>query len=462
MTDTPRRPARRRTTRTRALRALVRRPERQVATAVVLLGVAAVAAGGAQSASALPATLRAHAFTVLVAVACIALGELASIRMPSGRETAPLSSASAMAVVFLGPVAEQPVFEVDAGVVILLVTVGLLLAAAVRRVRQHTTRAPMLAARVVGVALAAVLTREVGDPTLWDAETGETLHRGLIVVAMVLVAAGGLATELVLASVVRSAGLRSPWPTVLRDEAGEAAPITLAVIATGPMVAFMAPVLGLLALPAALVPLAIAYSAVRQYARNRETNRQLIGTLSHLTEHGGYTPEHHAERVAAMSLRLGRTLGLDEETLHDLEYAALLHDLGQITLLEPIPGGATVLAAPTDQRAIADEGARIIRAAGGLEHVAHLVEAQTVPYRQVRELDEEVPVTARILKVANAFDDLTAGSGDPDEIDAAMERINLGLGYEYDPDVVDALARVVLDRPARRSASRRPARTAAR
>ncbi|MGL5927694.1 MAG: HD-GYP domain-containing protein, partial [Dermatophilaceae bacterium] len=227
------------------------------------------------------------------------------------------------------------------------------------------------------------------------------------------------------------------------------------VVAIGPMVAFMAPVLGLLSLPAALFPLVIAYLAVRQYIRNRETNRQLIGTLSHLTEHGGYTPVHHAERVAAMSVRIGRMLGLGERPLRDLEYAALLHDLGQISLLEPIPGGATVLAAPTDQRDIADEGARIIRAAGGLDDVAALVEAQTTPYRMVRELDEEVPMAARIIKVANAFDDLTEGSREPEAVSAAMERINLGLGYEYDPDVVDALARVALDRSAGRSESRR-------
>ncbi|MGL5866913.1 MAG: HD-GYP domain-containing protein [Dermatophilaceae bacterium] len=462
MTDAQQGAVRRVAKGTRMVPVLLRRAERRAAIAVVGLGTAALLVAVAQCAAALPAALHAHALTVLVVVACIALGELASIRMPSGRETAPLSSASAMAVVLLGPIAEQPVFDIDAGVVVLLVTAGLLLTAAVRRVRHRTTRAPELAARVVGVALAAVLTREVGDPTLWDAETGDALPRGVVVIAMALVAAVGLLTELVLASAVRSERQRSPWWTALRDEVGEAAPLTLAVIATGPMVAFMAPVLGLFALPAALVPLAIAYSAVRQYARNRETNRQLIGTLSHLTEHGGYTPEHHARRVAAMSVRLGRSLGLDEETLRDLEYAALLHDLGQISLLEPIPGGATVLAAPADQRDIADEGARIIRAAGGLDDVAALVEAQTTAYRLVRELDHEVPMAARIIKAANAFDDLTAGSHDPEDIDAAMERINLGLGYEYDPDVVDALAQVVLRRAGRRSGSRSETRTVAR
>jgi hypothetical protein len=211
------------------------------------------------------------------------------------------------------------------------------------------------------------------------------------------------------------------------------------------MVALMAPALGLLSLPVALFPLAITYVAVDRYMQNRVTYRQTIATLSPLTEHGGYTPAGHAERVADLSVRTGRVLGMSDRDLRDLEYAALLHDLGQISLIEPIPGGATMLAAPSDQRDIADEGASIIRHAEGLERVADYVEAQTTPYRLVRELGEEVPVASRIIKVANAFDDLTGGRDDPGEILAANERIHLGLGYEYDPEVVEALAVATAD-----------------
>ena len=201
----------------------------------------------------------------------------------------------------------------------------------------------------------------------------------------------------------------------------------------------------------------MTYVAVGRYARNRVTYRQTIATLSHLTEHGGYTPTGHAERVADLSLRIGRVLGIADRDLRDVEYAALLHDLGQISLIEPIPDGATVLAAPSDQRDIADEGARIIRHAEGLERVADYVEAQTTPYRQVRELGEEVPVASRIIKVANAFDDLTGGSDDPASVRAANERIHLGLGYQYDPEVVEALAVATSDTAVGRVGEREPA-----
>ena len=190
----------------------------------------------------------------------------------------------------------------------------------------------------------------------------------------------------------------------------------------------------------------LTYVAVRRYAANQETYRQMIATLSRLTEAGGYTLPDHGSRVADLAVAMARALGLSSGRSRMLEYAALLHDLGQIALREPIPGGATVLAAPSDQRRIAADGARIMRHAGVLDAAAALIEVQATPYRQVRELSEDVPMASRIIKVANAYDDLTAGGRGSDAQDRALERILLGLGYEYDPAVVDALERSCVPR----------------
>jgi hypothetical protein len=414
---------------------------------VLALGITVLASGIYADTTTLREQLELHWLTVIVFVAAITVGELFRLRMPSGREAAPLASASALAIAFLGQIDGEAPLDVSAGFVVLVVAAGLLLAAAVRGSRGGAVGLDQVAARLVGVAVAAWLTRGVAPRgrSLWDLEVDPTVLRSVVALGMVVVAAVGIAVEIVLSSAVRAERQRTPWLAALRDEFGEVAPLTFAVIVSGPMVALMAPALGLLSLPVALFPLAITYVAVERYARNRVTYRQTIATLSHLTEHGGYTPEGHAERVADLSVRIGRVLGISDRDLRDVEYAALLHDLGQISLVEPIPGGATMLAAPSDQRDIADEGARIIRHAEGLETVADYVEAQTTPYRLVRELGEEVPVASRIIKVANAFDDLTGGRDDPGEILAANERIHLGLGYEYDPEVVEALAVATAD-----------------
>ncbi len=388
-----------------------------------------------------------HRLTVAVFVVAIVAGELLRLPMPSGRAAAPLASASALALVVLSRIDGEPTFDVPAGFVVLVVLAGLLVPAAVRGVEGKVVGLEAVAARLVGVAVAAWLAREFAPSTrsLWSLGVDGAVSPWLVAMGMVAVAGVGIAVELVLSAAVRSERQRTPWLAALRDEFGEAAPLTFAVVASGPMVALMAPALGLLSLPVALFPLAITYVAVDRYMQNRVTYRQTIATLSHLTEHGGYTPAGHAERVADLSVRTGRVLGMSDRDLRDLEYAALLHDLGQISLIEPIPGGATMLAAPSDQRDIADEGARIIRHAEGLDTVADYVEAQTTPYRLVRELGEEVPVASRIIKVANAFDDLTGGRDDPAGTRAANERIHLGLGYQYDPEVVEALAVATAD-----------------
>ena len=211
------------------------------------------------------------------------------------------------------------------------------------------------ASRLIGVAVAAWLARDVGPEgrTLWDLALDPEVPRWSVALGMVAVAAVGLSVETVLTSAVRSERQRTPWSTALRDEFLEVAPLTYAVVGSGPLVALMAPSFGLASLPAALFPLAITYVAVARYARNRMTYRQTIATLSQLTEAGGYTPHAHAERVADLSVRIGRVLGMPDGSLREVEYAALLHDLGQISLSEPIPGGATVLAAPSDQAEIA-------------------------------------------------------------------------------------------------------------
>jgi HD domain len=417
-------------------RARVSRARLVLAVGLLVLLVGIYAGGGS-----LLSQLTVHRAVVLVFVAAITVGELFRLRMPSGREAAPLASASALGIVFLGEVDGEPTFDVAAGIVVLVVAAGLILAAAVRGSQGRAVGVDQVVARLVGVATAAWLTRgfHPGGQSLWDREVDHSVSPWVVAIGMVGVAAVGVGVEIVLSSAVRSERQRTPWLAALRDEFGEVAPLTSAVVVSGPMVALMAPALGLFSLPVALFPLAITYLAVGRYARNRVTYRQTIATLSHLTEQGGYTPVGHAERVADLSVRIGRVLGISDRELRELEYAALLHDLGQISLVEPIPGGATVLAAPSDQQDIADEGARIIRHAEGLDAVADFVEAQTTPYRQVRELGEPVPMASRIIKVANAFDDLTGGRGDPAEVLAANERIHLGLGYQYDPEVVEAL-----------------------
>jgi len=114
-----------------------------------------------------------------------------------------------------------------------------------------------------------------------------------------------------------------------------------------------------------------------------------------------------------------------------------MHDIGQLSLSDPIPGGATVLADPAQARRIAELGAEVIKQTGVLDRVAELVR------RQCDQIAEDPPLSSRIIKAANAYDDLVGGSADRDRGGAALERLRLAAGTAYDPDAIEAMTRVV-------------------
>ena len=56
-----------------------------------------------------------------------------------------------------------------------------------------------------------------------------------------------------------------------------------------------------------------------------------------------------------------------------------MHDIGQLSLAEPIPGGATLLVSAAEARRIAEFGAEVIKQTGVLDTVADLVRDQWLP-----------------------------------------------------------------------------------
>jgi len=416
---------------------------------VLGLGVLTVVWSLATSSSQLQQATRDHTGVLLAFALAIVVGEQFRVRMPSGRVAAPVSTASAIALAVLAAVHGHPSFDVPAGVVTLMTAGSLAAGALIRLALRHTFEWYVVAARTIGVAVTATLMRDVhfDGAGVWAWQLDPSRPIALVAIVMMGAAAAGLYVEILLTGWVRAQRRALPVVNALREELGEAQALTLGLLAAGPLVAFLAPVVGLAALPLGLLPMVLTYVAVRRYTTNRATYRQTIATLSRLTEVAGYTPTGHASRVAARSVSIARSMGMHAEAVQELEYAALLHDLGQVGLRSPIPDGATVLAAPDDQRKIASEGARIVRRTEVLDRVADLMERQTTPFRHVREWGEKVPMESRIIKVSNAFDDFSHGRADAKSIDAALERIQLGLGYEYDPEVVEALIRSVRTTP---------------
>jgi hypothetical protein len=248
----------------------------------------------------------------------------------------------------------------------------------------------------------------------------------------------GWLIETVICAIIRADDLRARYSVTLTDELAVRWRLGLAVVVSAIIAVFGVLVMGVAVLALFAGPLLVIQLAFRRYAGIRATYLQTVRALAQVTEVGGYVDSGHSRRVSRLALAVGRELGMRERDLLNLEYAALMHDIGQLSLAEPVPGGATLLVDQADARRIAENGAQVIRQTGVLDTVAELVKFQWLPVAGAHR----PPLGSRVIRAANAFDDLVSGSADRDRTAAAIDRLTLDAGTEYDPAVVKALKAV--------------------
>jgi HD domain-containing protein len=370
--------------------------------------------------------------------AFIALGELARITLPGGRDAAPIATAGAWAYALLNMFEQKPMTH-SALQVVAVVAVAMIVGVTPHVVAGRAPSADTMARRLLAVGFAVAVFRATGlDDVVRDS-------RGFIeATIMVAIVAATLAVDAGIAAAVRAAQDQAPFLAVLRNEGRAQVGIGSAIGATGALIALAASIMGIWALPVFVIPLLLTQFSFRRYAAIRASSLQTIRALSRVTELGGYTEAGHSRRVSELAVAVGRELGMSDADLLDLEYAALMHDIGQLSLQEPIPGGATVVAAPAEQRRIAGLGADVIRETRVMDRVADIVERQAEPYRRAHHGDDlDVPLASRIIKAVNAYDDLVGDLATTDRQLEAVERLRLGMAYEYDPRVVDSMAKAI-------------------
>ena len=370
--------------------------------------------------------------------AFIAFGELVRVTLPGGRDAAPIATAGALAYTLLTKYPNQPA-DHGALQVVAVVVVAMLLGVSPHVVVGRAPSVDTLARRLLTVGFAAGVFRGTNlDEFVVD------LTSAPLALVMVGIVVATLFVDAVLTAAVRAGADRAPFAPVLRNELRAQAGIGSAIGSTGALIALAASIMGVWALPVFVVPLLLTQFAFRRYAAIRESSLQTIRALSRVTELGGYTETGHSRRVSQLAVAVGRELGMSDDDLRDLEYAALMHDIGQLSLSEPIPGGATVVAAPADQRRIAALGADVIRQTGVLDDVATIVHQQAEPYRRAHQTTRaNIPLASRIIKAVNAYDDLVGDTYETTPRLEALERLRLGMAYEYDPTVVDSLSKIV-------------------
>ena len=184
-------------------------------------------------------------------------------------------------------------------------------------------------------------------------------------------------------------------------------------------------------------------------AAEAETRAAYLGTIralaAALDARDPYTAGH-SERVSQMSVVIARQLHLPEHEVAIIRLGALLHDIGKIGLADDILQKLTPLT-PEEFEQIKRHpalGARILRQVSFLEPHLPIVElhherpdGHGYPFGL---RGNEIPLAARIVHVADAYDAMTSARAyrPARPPAAAVAELRLYSGTQFDPDCVTA------------------------
>lgn len=159
---------------------------------------------------------------------------------------------------------------------------------------------------------------------------------------------------------------------------------------------------------------------------------------------------HHHENVARIAALVAAEMGLAPERVEDVRVAGLVHDVGKIGVSEEIVAASAPLteAQREELRRHPEIGERMLsgsRLSVIAPWVLHHHERMDGRGYPAGLGSEAIPLEARILAVANAFDHLRSGHDAPFRLSPAdvMKELEKRSGSEFDPVAVAALRALV-------------------
>lgn len=193
-------------------------------------------------------------------------------------------------------------------------------------------------------------------------------------------------------------------------------------------------------------PLLLARQVYQNYLQLKTALADTIRSLINVLEAKDPYTRGHSERVARYAKMLAEAMELDPREVTQLEYAAVLHDIGKLTLPRGIlmkPGRLD----PEEWDLVNKHphvGASMIERVSYLKGLAAIVAAHHERYDGGGYpsgcAGEDIPRLSRVLSVVDSFDAMTTARPyrPPLAAEQALQELRDCAGTQFDPEVVEA------------------------
>jgi len=257
--------------------------------------------------------------------------------------------------------------------------------------------------------------------------------------------------NLVLVTMFISLDQGSRITAVWRINFKDVLPTYLAEAPLGFLMAIVYVEVGIFGILLFFLPLLLARRSFELYTKMRKMYLETIRALAAAIDAKDPYTKGHSERVAETAVVLAQELNLSDREIENIEYTALLHDIGKIGIKDNILSKKGSL---TDQEfdKIKEHtimGAKIIEPVDFLKNSYKAIYHHHERYNGKGYPDgiksEDIPMLARIIAVADAYDAM--GSDRPYRKkfrqDKIMKELTEQSGKQFDPEVVKALISVL-------------------
>ncbi len=198
------------------------------------------------------------------------------------------------------------------------------------------------------------------------------------------------------------------------------------------------------------LPVCIMQGRARPIVEMREMFTQTVKSLAQAVDARSDWTSGHSQQVQVISVDIGRVMRRSEKELEALEWGGLLHDIGKIGVPDSVLDKPDRLTKEERAKMNAHPviGANIIapvtKLAPELPIIRHHHEWYNGSGYPDRLMGDEIPLLARILHVADAFEAMTAARPyrmKPLTGEQAMAELRKFSGVQFDPVIVDAFSK---------------------